>query len=328
MHKYISLHPITGKVPMRTASPPVTYKPSGKGIPLSTDLGYMFGPHQDQGPLGACTAFASLQWYAEWMVRQGKPWQEYSELAQYWEERNELGTTDQDSGANGVNAVDVLEREGVMPEADDPYNPDNFTQKPDESKFIPGSQLPANKVRQIPDQFALQYTLDALANGFPVLFGFTVFPELESEDVASNGVLPMPQPEEQPIGGHEVVVIGHDSSRQMLKVRNQWGPTWGDIGDFWMSFDYFTQYSSELYVIVDPAQPTPQPTPTPSPTSNEVDLWIGINYALVNGSQVPLDVAPIRVHGRTLVPIRFIAEQFGWTVEWNEAEQKITIIQN
>jgi hypothetical protein len=30
MHKYISLHPISGKVPMRTVVPPATYKPREK----------------------------------------------------------------------------------------------------------------------------------------------------------------------------------------------------------------------------------------------------------------------------------------------------------
>ena len=50
------------------------------------------------------------------------------------------------------------------------------------------------------------------------------------------------------------------------------------------------------------------------------------NTVLVNGSPLTLDCAPrILPPGRTFVPLRFLAEQLGATVEWEQATGIITI---
>jgi len=56
-------------------------------------------------------------------------------------------------------------------------------------------------------------------------------------------------------------------------------------------------------------------------------MQLGNKIAYVNGNPVVLDVAPFTVEpqGRTVVPIRFIAETFGAQVDWDEALQKVTI---
>lgn len=56
-------------------------------------------------------------------------------------------------------------------------------------------------------------------------------------------------------------------------------------------------------------------------------------YALKNGSMIGIDseneeVVPFVEDGRTLVPMRFIAEAFGADVDWNDAKQEITIKQD
>jgi C1A family cysteine protease len=224
------------------------YVPSGNGIPERADNSQYFGPIQNQENLGACTAFASLQWYAAWQVKQGKAWQEYSELAQYYEERKIEHTIHEDSGAYGHDAVYVLEHYGVMLEIDDPYEVEHFENAPPRGKFLPHSKLPAKLVRSIDPAYTLDHALDALANGYSILFGFVCYPGLESAHTATTGVLPMPAPHEQPIGGHEVVAVGFDQTRRMIKVRNQWG-AWGDNGYFWMPYEYFRLYTSELYII-------------------------------------------------------------------------------
>jgi hypothetical protein len=43
----------------------------------------------------------------------------------------------------------------------------------------------------------------------------------------------------------------------------------------------------------------------------------------VNGSPLQLDVAPMIVNGRTLVPLRAIFNALGATVQWNPADQSI-----
>ena len=53
-----------------------------------------------------------------------------------------------------------------------------------------------------------------------------------------------------------------------------------------------------------------------------IELWIGKNKAMVNGRSVGVDpsnskVVPLIVGGRTMLPMRFVAENLGCTVEWN-----------
>jgi len=79
-----------------------------------------------------------------------------------------------------------------------------------------------------------------LATGYPIAFGFTVYPDLESEKVANTGLLPMPTYGEQPIGGHEVLIVGYDDATQLFKIRNSWGPGWGLSGYFLMPYAYAT----------------------------------------------------------------------------------------
>ncbi|MHB8106430.1 MAG: copper amine oxidase N-terminal domain-containing protein [Candidatus Cryosericum sp.] len=60
-------------------------------------------------------------------------------------------------------------------------------------------------------------------------------------------------------------------------------------------------------------------------------LVIGRNYALVNGKRVYIDtdhsLAPwIQAPGRTMLPIRFIAEQLGALVQWDAKLQRVTLI--
>lgn len=54
-------------------------------------------------------------------------------------------------------------------------------------------------------------------------------------------------------------------------------------------------------------------------------LWIGKTTALVDGSKVSLDVAPMILGGRTYLPLRFISEHLGASVDWDADSRTITI---
>ncbi len=57
----------------------------------------------------------------------------------------------------------------------------------------------------------------------------------------------------------------------------------------------------------------------------EVNLWLDSNSIEVNGELSEIDVAPTTVNSRTLVPIRFIAENFGFNVKWDEISKTVTL---
>lgn len=64
-----------------------------------------------------------------------------------------------------------------------------------------------------------------------------------------------------------------------------------------------------------------------------IELWIGKNTASVNGEDVMIDpsnpnVVPyILPPGRTMMPLRFIGEQLGCTVNWDPNTQEAVLTQ-
>jgi len=66
-------------------------------------------------------------------------------------------------------------------------------------------------------------------------------------------------------------------------------------------------------------------TITASKESTTVSLTVGKKDALVNSKKVALAVPPKVVEGRTLVPLRFISESMGATVDWDNAQQLVII---
>jgi hypothetical protein len=58
--------------------------------------------------------------------------------------------------------------------------------------------------------------------------------------------------------------------------------------------------------------------------SRTVVLTIGSKKALVNGSPVALDVAPMIVGGRTFLPLRAVAENLGLDLAWEPVSRTIS----
>ena len=58
---------------------------------------------------------------------------------------------------------------------------------------------------------------------------------------------------------------------------------------------------------------------------NEIVLKIDSAKAIVNGEEKELTAAPEIVEGRTIVPVRFIAQALGMDVEWDDASRTIII---
>ena len=59
--------------------------------------------------------------------------------------------------------------------------------------------------------------------------------------------------------------------------------------------------------------------------SDKIELTLEKTKAYLNGSSKTLDVAPKSINNRTMLPIRFVSENFGCDVEWDGNTQTITI---
>lgn len=60
------------------------------------------------------------------------------------------------------------------------------------------------------------------------------------------------------------------------------------------------------------------------------EIWLTIDSytAYYNGNSYYLDTAPCIINGRTMLPIRFVAEKFNLGVAWNNSTRTVTLIRN
>lgn len=56
-----------------------------------------------------------------------------------------------------------------------------------------------------------------------------------------------------------------------------------------------------------------------------IQLTVGSNTALLNGEEYILDTVPVVINDRTMLPIRFVAEGFGYKVDWDGDTMTVTL---
>jgi C1A family cysteine protease len=78
----------------------------------------------------------------------------------------------------------------------------------------------------------------------PIIFGINVYTSFMSNAVATTGIVPMPNMKtEQLEGGHCVIMIGYDDSKQWVICMNSWGTGWGNKGLFYLPYAYIMNSS-------------------------------------------------------------------------------------
>ena len=209
-------------------------------LPPRADLRPECPPVYDQGQLGSCTANAIAAAVEFDQMKQTLPDVfAPSRLFIYYNERSIEGTVGQDSGAQIRDGIKSVGQQGDCPETEWPYVIARFAAKPPAKCYKDAVQYRALSYQRVAQN--LPQMKGCLASGYPFVFGFTVYESFEGPQVAKSGIVPMPSTKERAIGGHAVMAVGYDDSKQMFIVRNSWGPSWGLKGYFLMPYAYLTQ---------------------------------------------------------------------------------------
>jgi len=214
------------------------------------DLRSRCPPVVDQGALGSCTANAICGAFEYDMMWQDVPdAQAMSRLFVYYNERNAEGHVRTDDGAEIRDGIKSIARQGVCTEALWPYDIARFAERPSDECYEQALHHRAIEYRRV--EQTLNDLRAVLLEGFPVVFGFSVFPSFESTNVAHTGRMPMPGPDEKPVGGHAVMIVGYDNDEGVFIVQNSWGTAWGDNGFFYMPFEFATNAAlcSDFWVV-------------------------------------------------------------------------------
>lgn len=228
-------------------------------------------PVGNQGQLGSCVAWGSIaNW--RWALRKsGLIDFDGSELFEYVNARNLGGfPITQDTGAYIRDGIKALVQFGNAPEEDWPYDVSKFNQTPPQNAYQNALQHQALRYISIPNNDDAIDTV--LAAGFPVVFGIPLYQNWPMQ----NGVVEIPMPVGQVIGGHCMNWVGFDRTTRKRKTRNQWGSAWGSGGYANMPYDYCHQATDLWYIETvegDPNVPPPPPPPPPTKVVDGIGLW-------------------------------------------------------
>jgi titin len=89
----------------------------------------------------------------------------------------------------------------------------------------------------------------------------------------------------------------------------------------------FNSAGDSSYSNVATASTQTEVGPPTQPTGDQVTLrfYIDSTNYFVNDAEETMDTSPVILNGRTLLPIRYVTEPLGAQLQWNGAEQKVTI---
>jgi C1A family cysteine protease len=153
----------------------------------------------------------------------------------YYNERALEGTVKSDAGATIRDGIKTLKNLGVCSEQRWPYIISKFSVKPGAACYKEALNRQITSYHRI---LTLDDMRACLADGFPFVFGFTVYESFESQEVARTGTVQMPQTNERSLGGHAVLAVGYDDIQKRFIVRNSWGTGWGQKGYFTLPYGY------------------------------------------------------------------------------------------
>jgi C1A family cysteine protease len=203
------------------------------GLAPSTDLEAFVGAVLDQGDEGSCTAHYGAKQLTFLYKKYKDVDAEFSPSFIYYKSREFDGSLDQgDCGSMGRSVVHVLNQFGAALRSDEPYTPGDFSTPPTDAQLTEALAYKAGAYHRISN---VQDMKTSLASGYVFGIGFTVYESFES--IKSDGLW-APDTTENVLGGHETTVIGYDDSVNggSFKVRNSWGTSFGQSGNFWLRY--------------------------------------------------------------------------------------------
>ncbi len=205
------------------------------GLPPRIDLRPFCSRIEEQKNIGSCTAHALAGALEFLELRDKVYYADLSRLFIYYNERVIEHSVQSDSGAMIRDGIKTLAKHGVCTEKKWPYVVSRFADRPTRACYREAADHQITSYHRI---LTLGEMRTCLAEGFPVVFGFTAYESFASRKTAKSGRLDMPKRGERALGGHAVLAVGYDDRVKRLIVRNSWGAGWGLKGYFTMPYDY------------------------------------------------------------------------------------------
>jgi C1A family cysteine protease len=195
-------------------------------------------PIYDQGDLGSCTANAIAAAIEYDYLKASLPAFTPSRLFIYYNARELEGTVASDSGAMIRDAIKSIGQSGWCPEDAWPHDPASLTTRPPAACYDNGQFHRAISYSRVSQNLA--QLKGCIGEGYPFVFGFSVYERFESS-VQATGRVSLPATNERRVGAHAVLCVGYDDASHEFLVRNSWGAGFGDAGYFRMPYAYLLE---------------------------------------------------------------------------------------
>jgi len=248
MHQFVPLEKMLARINKRSKlARNVTPKEAKISFPIITSVKNKVLTIYDQGQLGSCTsnAFCGAYLILE-NIKNGAVLFEPSRLFLYFYERliedpthniNDLT----DSGADVIDGESYVLASGICSETSWPYIISQYNVRPPLTCNIEATSHKIAEYHTIPlDANLINNIKLSLNNQTPVLIALQAFESFESLYTEQTGVVTMPAPTEQSLGGHEMVIVGYTDNVKLFTVLNSWSNTWGKQGFCYMPYAYIT----------------------------------------------------------------------------------------
>lgn len=216
-------------------------------VPKGIDYTAQMTPVRDQGDEGTCVAFASVVG-----VKEYEDSKEYRKLVQLsprfvYDLCKKIDGSPDEEGTYPRVAMKVLAKFGVCRESLWPYRP----HQQDKPKNTANKTAKRYRILAYARLHSLQEMQRSLVVNGPFLAGVKVFNSWFNKTAQRTGLIPMPKPNEEEVGGHAVCIVGYDDKRGIFKFKNSWSPKWADKGYGYLKYGYIKKYCTDAWSATD-----------------------------------------------------------------------------
>jgi len=238
-------------VSIPVALPPVSAYTSDT-LPSSFDLSNEMPPVRSQGQQGSCASWAVgyyIKGYHEHLDKKSTYGTEndysgvYSPAFLY----NSLKLDSSCDGGTYINAnLKRVKNIGIAPWKDMPYDEKKCNAKPSNTAI---SHAKCNKLLDYQrirthepiEKIEMQDMKYYLSHGNPLVIGIRVYRGFSTPRQVNGEFIYDVYEEKSYSGGHAIVVVGYDDSKNAFKIINSWGDDWGNSGFLWIDYDVFSR---------------------------------------------------------------------------------------
>jgi len=219
-------------------------------LPPSVDMRNSCSPSENQGATGSCVGQACVSAIEE-LDNKDKEYTEASALFVYYTARAIRGWETRDEGAIIRDAIKAMAGTGVASQIKWPFSESKVNEKPSDEAYEDGKKKVIGDYYRIDGPNKVYEMKYALAAGYPVVFGISIYQSFESDFVKHTGIVPIPLPSERLLGGHAIKAVGYNDLSKWFICQNSWGTFWGVNGFFYLPYAYVADdnLATDFWVI-------------------------------------------------------------------------------